>query len=126
TAETQRHIGKPSHKFRGGELRFSSSSSGSANATAPDRFCGPRFLGDGTPANGPSTLGSSSDSEGSRGLNRLPTKRRTNHSTTIPTANCHQMPTDCVPPWRLREDRFQDNFDFRKTRILQTPWDQTA
>src|SRR5208283_477052 len=98
TAETQRHIGKPSHKFRGGELRFSSSSSGSANATAPDRFCGPRFLGDGTRANGSSTQGSSSDSEGSRGLNRLPTKRRTNHSTTIPIASCHQTFIGRVPP----------------------------
>src|SRR5208283_5730847 len=107
TAETQRHIGKPSHKFRGGELRFSSSSSGSANATAPDRFCGPRLLGDGTPAKGSST-----DSDGSLGLNRVRTKRRTNDATTTTIASCHQTPIRCFPPsLRVSVVGFQEKSD---------------
>src|SRR6266849_2735792 len=119
--ETQRHREKPIYKLRGGKLRCSSSSSGSANATAPDRFCGPRLLGDGTPAKGSSTKGSSSDSEGSRELNRFPTKRRTNQRTTIPIASCHQTLIRCFPqssvsPWWV----------FRRTATPQTLSDQTA
>src|ERR1039458_8619943 len=80
--ETRR---KAIHKLRGEKLEFSSSSSGPANATAPDRFCGPRLLGDGTPAKGSST-----DSEGSRGLNSFRTKRRTDHKTRATIDSYHQ------------------------------------
>src|SRR6266851_6724066 len=112
TTETQRHREKPIYKLRGGKLRFSSSSSRSANATAPDRFCGPRLLGDGTPAKGSSTKGSSIDSEGSRRLSRLRTKRKTNHKTTAPIASCHQTPIRCLPlSLRVSVVGFQENSD---------------